>query len=99
MPINLDSEPLVTQQTEQHQTKCSEFQRKPRVGAVLQPELDYLAPEIWRQAKCSHKSDLFSFGLVLVQTYDLSRHRPPINCQFEAANYEPEVKKVSKRPA
>lgn len=62
----------------------------------MQPELDYLAPEIWRQAKCSHKSDLFSLGLVLAQTYDLFRHRPALNCRSEPANYEQEVKKVSR---
>lgn len=63
--------------------------------ALLQPQLDYLAPEIWRSAKCSHKSDVFSFGLVMAQTYDLHRHRPVLACNGHASHYDAQVRKVS----
>ncbi|CAA3019410.1 Hypothetical predicted protein, partial [Olea europaea subsp. europaea] len=59
------------------------------------PELDYLAPEILRNSRCSHKSDLFSLGLVLGQTYDLCQHKAPISCRSQVANYERQLKKVS----
>jgi serine/threonine protein kinase len=78
---------------EQHQTKCQEFANKS--SPLLQPDLDYLAPEILRQSKCSHKSDLFSFGLVLGQTYDLGRHKSQISCRSQVQNYESELRKVS----
>ena len=59
--------------------------------------MNYLAPEIWKSAKCSHKSDMFSFGLLLGQTYDLWRHKPPISCRTNGIpTYEQELKKVSK---
>lgn len=61
----------------------------------LQPEVSYLAPEIWRLAECSHKSDMFSFGLILGQTYDFGRHRAPLSCLNSNGDYESELKKVS----
>lgn len=57
--------------------------------------MDYLAPEIWKNAKCSHKSDMFSFGLILGQVYDFARHNAPISCKAKVENYESELKKVS----
>lgn len=87
------SQPL-TAPTEQHYTKCDEFVKRPKSG-LAQPELDYLAPEIWTSAKCSHKSDMFSFGLILGQTYDLGRHKPPINCGQNVDSYQSELKKVN----
>lgn len=78
----------------QHQTKCQEFVRQPKC-LLLQPDLDYLAPEIWRHSKCSHKSDIFSLALVMGQTYDLCRHKSPISCHLLGASYEQQLKKVS----
>ena len=78
----------------QHQTKCQEFCRRAK-SPLLQPDIEYLAPEIWKSAKCSHKSDLFSFGLLLGQTYDLCQHRAPLNCRSRPANYEPGLRRVS----
>lgn len=61
----------------------------------MQPEIDYLAPEIWKSAKCSHKSDMFSFGLILGQTYQLGSHQPPLACRGNSQNYETQLQKVS----
>ena len=60
----------------------------------MQPDFDYSAPENWRNCKCSHKSDIFSFGLIVAQTYDLCRHKSLIDCRLDTRNYEPELKKV-----
>lgn len=83
--------------TAQHQTRCQEFVGAPKCR-LLQPDLDYMAPEMLRAAKCSHKSDLFSFGLILGQAYDSCRHRAPLSCKASVQGYESELKKVS-RPA
>ena len=88
-----------TRRADQHQTKCDEFVRKPNAAAnshLLQPDVDYSAPEIVQSAKCSHKSDLFSYGLLFGQVYDLCEHRAPISCKTDARNYELELKKVSR---
>lgn len=78
----------------QHQTKCQEIAELPKCP-LLQPDLDYLAPEMLRNSSCSHKSDVFSFALILAQAYDLGRHKPPLGCNGSRRQYEAELGKVS----
>lgn len=61
----------------------------------MQPQLDYLAPEIFRKAQCSHKSDLFSFGLIVVQTYDFGRHKKALACNSDPTLYLQQIDRVS----
>ncbi|KAJ2331584.1 Protein kinase domain-containing protein ppk32, partial [Coemansia sp. RSA 2681] len=74
-----------------------EYQYDYQMSADTQRRLDFLAPEVVFEGKCTHASDLFSLGCLATAAY--FDGRSPLDCRNDVGEYRRQLDRLSSSDA